>query len=634
LTLPYLAYALTVLSAGFQENALRRAPISYVGLAQELGLRNAGITREMLNLSQAQELARVALHLAGEARTQALAYAEAALAVVRGQATPRELQESPELLAASSPLPSAWQLPSLDLFEVPEKTPHLTKEDIKAMEQQIQITVNSFIPAEVRSDYTQIGPRVIRFGVLPTGTPVLVSGSPKRDSTGQVVYAKRTRISQITARQDDIQAALAVKAIRMLPPVPGEHFVGIEVPNPRPANVPLCEVLASKEYQMARAKSKLAFALGRDVAGLVQVCDIAKAPHLLIAGTTGAGKSMLLNTLIAAILTQATPDDVRLLMIDPKMVELTLYDGIPHLLSPVVTNVEKAGALLEKAIAEMERRYRLLSQLGVRNLEGYRKLRAERLAQGDTSLANLPAIVIIIDELADLMMSTPDEVEDMICRLAQKARAIGIHLVIATQRPSVEVITGLIKANIPTRISFMVNSWIDSKTIIDAAGAEKLLGRGDMLYLPSDASHPERIQGAWMSDSDAESLTAYWRAQPEARTHPTTAHQEALPFEDTAALESAEDEQDEQEPEVGGSDDPDEALVQAAIELMAGKEWISASLFARTFKIGSTRAGRIMDILVARGMVSTTANGPRNTRRVLLSPDEHLEQNEEVSLPS
>src|SRR5207248_1439936 len=269
----------------------------------------------------------------------------------------------------------------------------------------------------------------------------------------------------------------------------------------------------SKEYQAAKAKSKLAIAMGKDVAGAVRVGDLARMPHLLIAGATGAGKSVAINAMIASLLTQATPEDVRLLMVDPKMVELNMFNGIPHLLSPVVTEVEKVVGLLKIAIAEMEKRYRLFSQLGVRNLDGYRKLRAERIAHGDTTLKNLPAIVIIIDELADLMMAAPEEVEGLICRLAQLARATGIHLVIATQRPSVDVITGLIKANIPTRISFMVSSAVDSRTIIDMGGAERLLGRGDMLYLPADAGKPERIQGSFLADEEAQALVEFWQQQ-------------------------------------------------------------------------------------------------------------------------
>ena len=311
------------------------------------------------------------------------------------------------------------------------------------------------------------------------------------------------------ALQNDLALVLEAKTIRMEAPVPGRSYVGVEIPNKNSQLVTLREVLESKEYQKARDKSKLAMALGRDVAGLVRISDLAKMPHLLIAGATGAGKSVMINAIIASILMQATPDDVRMSMVDPKMVKLSMYNGIPHLLAPVVTEVDKVVALLKNAINEMERRYRLFSQLGVRNLDGYRKLRLQKIGQGDTSLNNLPSIVIIIDKLADLMMAAPEEVESMICRLAQLARATGIHLVVATQRPSVDVITGLIKANIPTRISFMVSSAVNSRTIIDMGGAERLLGRGDMLYLPADAGRPERIQGAFLSDEEAQSLAEY-----------------------------------------------------------------------------------------------------------------------------
>src|ERR1700730_10179959 len=308
-------------------------------------------------------------------------------------------------------------------------------------------------------------------------------------------------------------------------PVPGRPYVGVEIPNKNSRLVTLREILESKEFQNAKTKSKLTVALGKDVAGAVRVGDISKMQHLLIAGATGRGKSVMINALISSIITQASPDDVRMLMVDPKMVELSMYNGIPHLLSPVVIDVEKVVGLLKIAIAEMERRYRLFSQLGVRNLDGYRKLRAERSSHGDQTLNNLPAIVIIIDELADLMMAAPDEVEGLICRLAQLARATGIHLIIATPRPWVDVITGLIKANIPTRISFMVSSAVDSRTIIDMGGAERLLGRGDMLYLPADAGKPERIQGAFVADDEAERLVAYWKQQAAEHAAATAAAQ-------------------------------------------------------------------------------------------------------------
>ena len=511
-----------MLGAGYEENALRRVPVAYVALAQELGLRNAGTNKDMLNPTQVRVLARTAKSLSSEDLEQAKEYARAALAVIRGKA-PQEEELPNQFLesTSSTSLSSVGPIPSPELLEKLKPDPQITKEMIREMEQRLQEVLNSFVKAEVRSEYTNVGPRILRLGILPTGVPELVNGVPQRDGNGHIKYAKRTKIEQITARQDDIQAALEAQTIRMQRPVPGKNYVGVEIPNPLPSKVSLRDVLQSKEYRLASTQSKLVFALGRDVAGNVHWCDIAKAPHLLIAGATGAGKSTLINALIASLVTQATPDDVRLLMVDPKMVELSLYNGIPHLLSPVVTEVEKVVPLLKNAINEMKRRYRLFSGLGVRNLEGYRELRAERMAKGDTTLASLPAIVFIIDELADLMMAAPEEVEGMICQLAQLARATGIHLVIATQRPSVDVITGLIKANIPARIAFMVSSGVDSRTILDMGGAEHLLGRGDLLYLPGEVSHPTRIQGAYMTDKDAERLATYWRqARPSVGVQP------------------------------------------------------------------------------------------------------------------
>ncbi len=365
---------------------------------------------------------------------------------------------------------SPWKVPDTSLLNNPDDVKmQMLGDDTSTLAKTIQETLRSFrVDAEVRPEDISIGPTIIRFGIRPTGKPEMKLDEktgkmvPVKDATGNIVYEVRTRVSRIMALQNDLALVLEAKNIRMEAPVPGRPYVGVEIPNKNSRLVTLREVLESKEYQTSRAKSRLSVALGKDVAGLVRVGDLARMPHLLIAGATGAGKSVCINTIIASILTQATPDDVRMLMVDPKMVELNMYNGIPHLLSPVVTEVDRVVPLLKNGINEMERRYRLFSQLNVRNLDGYRKLRLEKIAKGDTSLNNLPAIVIIIDELADLMMAAPEEVEGMICRLAQLARATGIHLVIATQRPSVDVITGLIKANIPTRISFMVSSAVDS----------------------------------------------------------------------------------------------------------------------------------------------------------------------------
>src|SRR5437667_11709265 len=424
---------------------------------------------------------------------------------------------------------SPWKLVEIAILNNPEEVKlHLLGDDTETLAKVIQDTLRSFkVEAEVRKEDISIGPTVIRFGIRPTGKPAMKEDEkgrlvPIKDATGNIVYEQRTRVSRIMALQNDLALVLEAKSIRMEAPVPGRPYVGVEIPNKNSRLVTLREVLESKEYHAAKAKSKLAIALGKDVAGAVRVGDLARMPHLLIAGATGSGKSVAINAIVASILTHASPDDVRLLMIDPKMVELNMFNGIPHLLSPVVIEVDRVVSLLKIAISEMEKRYRVFSQLGVRNLDGYRKLRAERLVRGDATLKNLPAIVIIIDELADLMMAAPEEVEGLICRLAQLARATGIHLVIATQRPSVDVITGLIKANIPTRISFMVSSAVDSRTIIDMGGAERLLGRGDMLYLPADAGKPERIQGAFVADDEAETLVNYWRQQALAHAAPIT----------------------------------------------------------------------------------------------------------------
>ncbi len=416
---------------------------------------------------------------------------------------------------------STWNLPALTLLNDPEDVKrHLFGEDVATLAKTIQETLRSFrVDAEVRPEEVSIGPTVMRFGIRPTGKPAMQKDEhtgkmvPVRDASGNIVYGVRTRVSRIMALRNDLALVLQAKQIRLEAPVPGRAYVGVEIPHQHSHLVTLREVLESKEYQAAKAHSKLAVALGKDVAGQVCVGDLARMPHLLIAGATGSGKSVLLHAIIASILTQATPDDVRLLMVDPKRVELNIYHSIPHLLCPVVIEVDQVICLLKHAINEMGRRYRLFWQWGVRNLDGYRKLRLEKMAQGDTSLKNLPAIVIIIDELADLMMEAPQEVEDMTCRLAHLARAAGMHLVIATQRPSVEVITGPMKANLPTRIAFMVSSVVDSRTIIDRGGAEHLLGHGDMLYLAAEAGRPERIQGAFLADDETEKLANYWRQQ-------------------------------------------------------------------------------------------------------------------------
>ncbi len=513
--------------------------------------------------------------------------------------------------ANMSHIQSSWQLPQMDVLQAPDSTKlQLYNEDTAALAKLIQDTLRSFrVEAEVREEDISIGPTIIRFGIRPTGRPQMIldekSGKsiPARDSSGQIVYETRTRVSRIMALQNDLALVMEAKTIRMEAPVPGRPYVGVEIPNKNSRLVTLREVLESKEFQLAKVKSKITIGLGKDVAGVVRVGDLAKMPHLLIAGATGAGKSVMINTIIASILMQSTPDDVRLLMVDPKMVELNMYNGIPHLLSPVVVEVDKVVSLLKNGISEMERRYRLFSQLGVRNLDGYRKLRAQKQVQGDVSLNNLPAIVIIIDELADLMMAAPDEVEGMICRLAQLARATGIHLIVATQRPSVDVITGLIKANIPTRISFMVSSAVDSRTIIDMGGAERLLGRGDMLYLPADAGRPERIQGSFLSDDEAQRLAEYWQQQ-------VIEHTRALGL-GSADAQSAAEPGWELKVEHADEFELEDDLLDRAEDVVREQGRASISLLQRRLKVGYSRAARLIDLLEDRGIIGQSVDGGR-----------------------
>jgi DNA segregation ATPase FtsK/SpoIIIE-like protein len=524
--------------------------------------------------------------------------------------------------AATPNVVSAWKLPDMSLLNNPDEVKlHLFGDDTATLARTIQETLRSFrVEAEVKADDISIGPTVIRFGIRPTGKPEMKMDEktgkmvPVRDASGNIVYEVRTRVSRIMALQNDLALVLEAKTIRMEAPVPGRPYVGVEIPNKNSRLVTLREVLESKEFQSAKAKSKLAIALGKDVAGKPRVGDLARMPHLLIAGATGAGKSVCINTIIASILTQATPDDVRLLMVDPKMVELNMYNGIPHLLSPVVTEVDKVVPLLKNGISEMERRYRLFSQLGVRNLDSYRKLRLEKIGKGDTSLANLPAIVIIIDELADLMMAAPEEVEGMICRLAQLARATGIHLVIATQRPSVDVITGLIKANIPTRISFMVSSSVDSRTIIDMGGAERLLGRGDMLYLPADAGRPERIQGAFLTDEEAQALVDYWRHQ--VIEHAAVVQGKKASDPALAPTQPMVEPGWEIKEQPSDDFDLDDDLLERAEDIVREYGRASISLLQRRLRVGYSRAARLIDLLEERGIIGRFEAGGR-AREVL-----------------
>lgn len=412
-----------------------------------------------------------------------------------------------------------------------------------------------------------------------------------------------TKVSKITSLTDDIKLNLAAADIRIEAPIPGKAAVGIEVPNKSRDSVYIRDLIESKELK--ESKSKIAFAAGKDIAGRVIVADIAKMPHMLVAGTTGSGKSVFTNSIIMSILYRATPDEVKFIIIDPKVVEFGIYNGIPHLLAPVVTDPKKAAGALQWAVAEMSDRYKKFAASGTRDLKGYNDKIAAGDFPGDEKPDKLPQIVIIIDELADLMMVAAKDVEDAICRLAQLARAAGIHLIIATQRPSVDVVTGLIKANIPSRVALLVSSGTDSRTIIDSNGAEKLLGNGDMLFYPSGYTKPVRLQGAYVSDEEVKKTVDFLIAN-------------SGEVEYDESFEEKINEADE--PEETQEDDGTDAYFVEAARLVVQKQKGSTSMIQRTFRVGFNRAARIMEQLYEAGIVGQEeTNKPR---RVLISPEE------------
>lgn len=414
------------------------------------------------------------------------------------------------------------------------------------------------------------------------------------------------KISKITSLADDIALNLAAAGVRIEAPIPNKAAVGIEVPNKHVSTVHIRDILESPEF--AGAPSKLTISLGKDIAGKTALGDIAKMPHVLIAGATGSGKSVCINSIIISLLYKASPDDVRFLMVDPKVVELGVYNGIPHLLVPVVTDPRKAAGALNWAVNEMLGRYKLFADNNVRDLKGY-----NQFAKSTEGLNPLPQIVIIIDELADLMMAAPNEVEDAICRLAQMARAAGMHLVIATQRPSVDVITGVIKANIPSRIAFAVSSQVDSRTILDAGGAEKLLGRGDMLFFPVGAAKPTRIQGCFVSDKEVEAVVDF------IKNADTAQYDEQILEEIDKQAAPAKN-----EGEGGGFDDEDDMLPKA-IECVVEAGQASTSMLQRRLKVGYARAGRLIDDMEAKGIVGPFEGS--KPRQVLINRQQWIEMN-------
>ncbi len=477
--------------------------------------------------------------------------------------------------------------PSYLLKEVERKTDDDMDEEFKANAQLLTDTLASF-GVQARIIDISRGPAVTRYELQP--------------SAG-------VKISKITNLADDIALNLAASGVRIEAPIPNKAAVGIEVPNKVTGMVQIREIIDSPEFK--NAQSKVTMCLGRDIAGKVCVADIAKMPHMLIAGATGSGKSVCINSIIMSILYKASPDEVRLLMVDPKVVELGVYNGIPHLLVPVVTDPRKAAGALNWAVSEMLGRYKRFADSGVRDIRGYNALAEEQPERG---LVKMPQIVIIIDELADLMIAAQNEVEDAICRLAQMARAAGMHLVIATQRPSVDVITGVIKANIPSRIAFAVSSQVDSRTILDSGGAEKLLGKGDMLFLPMGMAKPLRIQGCFVSDKEVEKVTAFIKGSVKAEY-------------DDAILEEIERQAAQEKgsgkgQDGGGFDDTDD-LLPAAIECVVEMGQASTSMLQRKFKLGYSRAARLVDAMEERGIVGPFEGS--KPRQVLITRQQWIE---------
>ena len=466
---------------------------------------------------------------------------------------------------------------------------------MKETAQRLQQTLQTFGVRVSITDISQ-GPAVTRFELQPE---------------------QGVKVSKIVGLSDDIKLNLAATDIRIEAPIPGKAAIGIEVPNKENSMVALRDLIESREFK--EFPSNLAFAVGKDIAGKVVVTDIAKMPHMLIAGATGSGKSVCINTLIMSILYKAHPDDVKLIMVDPKVVELSVYNGIPHLLIPVVTDPKKASAALHWGVAEMTDRYQKFADFNVRDLKGYNRKVEAMKEKGDLEApAKMPQIVIIVDELADLMMVAPGEVEESICRLAQLARAAGIHLIIATQRPSVDVITGLIKANMPSRIAFSVSSGVDSRTILDMNGAEKLLGKGDMLFYPQGYSKPARVQGAFVSDKEVSDVVEFLKNQSLGNIYDSDLQDKISSYSGGTASGAAASEGSERD-----------QYFEEAGKFIIEKDKASIGMLQRVFKIGFNRAARIMDQLCEAGVVGEEEG--TKPRKVLMSL-EQFEQYIEESL--
>ncbi|HNP70885.1 MAG TPA: DNA translocase FtsK, partial [Kouleothrix sp.] len=479
----------------------------------------------------------------------------------------------------------AWPLPTFELLDT-YAAGSISDEELKIKSRLIEDTLASFkVEAQVVGVNT--GPAVTQFELQP---------------------AVGVKVSKITTLEKDLALALAAHSIRIEAPIPGKSVLGIEIPNSSISIVGMRDVIESGTFDSSKARLKLP--LGEDVSGQAVIAGMERMPHLLVAGSTGSGKSVAVNCFVCALLMKHTPEDLKFIMVDPKMVELIVYNNIPHLLSPVVTELERVVPTLKWAVKEMERRYKVFAKHGFRNIDSYKQAARRR-----ADLEPMPYIVIIIDELADLMMMAPDEVETLICRLAQMARATGIHLIIATQRPSVDVVTGLIKANFPSRIAFAVTSQIDSRVILDMNGAEQLLGRGDMLYMAADAAKPIRVQGTYVSDAEVERIVTFWRnAHPPAATNdePRTTN------DGQASAQSSKLQAPSSELKGPGeflSVEEQDALLPEAIKLVKQHQRASASLLQRRLRIGYSKAAQLIDLLEQQGVVGPAEDG--RSREVL-----------------
>ena len=512
--------------------------------------------------------------------------------------SPAEDQIHKDIAKAAKQPPAEYRIPPLSLLQKGKAATGDSSRELKETAMRLQQTLNTFGVKVTITDISQ-GPSVTRYELQPE---------------------QGVKVSKIVGLADDIKLNLAATDIRIEAPIPGKAAIGIEVPNKENMTVALRDLLESKEFQ--EFNSNIAFAVGKDIAGKTVVADIAKMPHMLIAGATGSGKSVCINTLIMSILYKAHPDDVKLIMVDPKVVELSVYNGIPHLLIPVVTDPKKASAALHWGVSEMEDRYRRFADYNVRDLKGYnKKIETMPVPEGEEAPKKMPQIVIIVDELADLMMVCPGEVEESICRLAQLARAAGIHLIIATQRPSVDVITGLIKANMPSRVAFSVSSGVDSRTILDMNGAEKLLGKGDMLFYPQGYSKPARVQGAFVSDKEVSDVVDYLKNQALGNTYSNYAEdiEEKIKNIGTSGGSSGSGS--------GGGNDRDEYFEEAA-RFIIDKDKASIGMLQRVLKIGFNRAARIMDQLCEYGVVGEEEG--TKPRKVLMSMEQFEQLLEEI----